>query len=98
MAAPPQVAPHTVPTHHDEKPVVDHSNGSRLSSDEDKPKDIHSERNALLANLPDPDEGKSEEERRKIDRKLMWKVDVSDRRVGSQTGSGRSTVLADPSS
>ncbi|SPO06214.1 related to allantoate permease [Cephalotrichum gorgonifer] len=35
------------------------------------------ERAQLLANLPDPDEGKTEEERREIDRKLMWKVDLA---------------------
>ncbi|KAH7210243.1 major facilitator superfamily domain-containing protein [Fusarium oxysporum] len=37
---------------------------------------VDAERNALLAALPDPDEGKSEEERREIDRKLVWKVDL----------------------
>jgi len=53
---------------------------------------IEYERAQLLANLPDPDEGKSEEERRAIvssptllgsfslyppqDKKLMWKVDL----------------------
>lgn len=77
MAAPHQAAPQIVPTRYDEKPGVDHFNHSPGSSDEEKPTDIHGERNALLANLPDPDEGKSEEEKRKIDRKLMWKVDVS---------------------
>jgi hypothetical protein len=79
MAVPAQVAPEVVSTRYDEeKAKVDHLNGSQPSSDEEKPTDLHGERNALLANLPDPDEGKSEEERRKIDRKLMWKVDVSD--------------------
>jgi hypothetical protein len=34
------------------------------------------ERDALLASLPDPDEGKSEEEKKAIDKKLMWKVDL----------------------
>ncbi|KAH7303448.1 major facilitator superfamily transporter [Stachybotrys elegans] len=34
------------------------------------------ERAELLANLPDPDEGKTDEERKAIDRKLMWKVDM----------------------
>ncbi|KAM5372976.1 hypothetical protein ACJZ2D_007187 [Fusarium nematophilum] len=37
---------------------------------------IEAERAQLLANLPDPDEGKSDEERRAIDKKLMWKVDM----------------------
>ncbi|KEZ46557.1 Uncharacterized protein SAPIO_CDS0353 [Scedosporium apiospermum] len=37
---------------------------------------INIERARLLANLPDPDAGKSEEERREIDKKLMWKVDL----------------------
>ncbi|KAF5022453.1 hypothetical protein F66182_5489 [Fusarium sp. NRRL 66182] len=37
---------------------------------------IEAERAALLAQLPDPDAGKSEEERKEIDRKLMWKVDL----------------------
>ncbi|CAM1508748.1 Fc.00g055960.m01.CDS01 [Cosmosporella sp. VM-42] len=38
---------------------------------------IDAERAQLLANLPDPDAGKSEEERRAIDKKLMWKVDLA---------------------
>lgn len=65
---------------YDEKAPVDHLSDARLSSDEEKlgkPTDIHHERNALLADLPDPDVGLSEEEKKKIDRKLMWKVDVS---------------------
>lgn len=37
---------------------------------------IDYERAQLLANLPDPDAGKSDEERRIIDKKLMWKVDM----------------------
>ncbi|KAJ4858067.1 major facilitator superfamily domain-containing protein [Trichoderma breve] len=37
---------------------------------------IEYERNELLARLTDPDEGKSEEEKQEIDRKLMWKVDL----------------------
>ncbi|ROT34488.1 MFS general substrate transporter [Sodiomyces alkalinus F11] len=37
---------------------------------------IEYERAQLLANLPDPDAGKTEEERKAIDRKLMWKVDL----------------------
>ncbi|KKP05775.1 hypothetical protein THAR02_02149 [Trichoderma harzianum] len=35
---------------------------------------IEYERNELLARLTDPDEGKSEEEKQEIDRKLMWKI------------------------
>ena len=37
---------------------------------------VDAERSALLASLPDPDAGKTDEERREIDRKLMWKVDL----------------------
>ncbi|KAF4470265.1 allantoate permease [Fusarium albosuccineum] len=37
---------------------------------------VDAERAELLANLPDPDAGKSEEERKEIDRKLMWRVDL----------------------
>ncbi|KAI6781904.1 uncharacterized protein J7T54_005114 [Emericellopsis cladophorae] len=37
---------------------------------------ITHERAELLANLPDPDAGLSEEERLAIDKKLMWKVDL----------------------
>ncbi|KAF4978625.1 hypothetical protein FZEAL_5028 [Fusarium zealandicum] len=38
---------------------------------------IEAERAQLLANLPDPDAGKSEEERRAIDKKLVRKVDLA---------------------
>jgi hypothetical protein len=41
-----------------------------------KASNVDFERGELLANLPDPDFGKSEEEKRAIDRKLMWKVDL----------------------
>jgi hypothetical protein len=34
------------------------------------------ERGQLLASLGDPDQGKTEEERKLIDKKLMWKVDL----------------------
>lgn len=37
---------------------------------------IEFERGLLLAGLPDPDDGKKEEERKIIDKKLMWKVDL----------------------
>jgi MFS family permease len=37
---------------------------------------IEAERFQLLRELGDPDEGKSDEERRAIDKKLMWKVDL----------------------
>jgi hypothetical protein len=60
----------------EQKPATEHAadyNDEKLSS---KPDAVEHERHQLLANLPDPDEGKSEEERRKIDRKLMWKVDL----------------------
>lgn len=35
------------------------------------------ERGQLLAGLGDPDAGKSDEERKAIDKKLMWKVDLA---------------------
>ena len=41
-----------------------------------KPSTVEFERSQLLASLPDPDHGKSEEEKKAIDRKLMWKVDA----------------------
>ncbi|KPI38095.1 putative transporter [Cyphellophora attinorum] len=41
-----------------------------------KQTDANQERNELLASLGDPDEGLSEEERKKLDRTLMWKVDL----------------------
>jgi hypothetical protein len=34
------------------------------------------ERGHLLVSLGDPDQGKSEDERKLIDKKLMWKVDL----------------------
>jgi hypothetical protein len=34
------------------------------------------ERGQLLVSLGDPDQGKSEDERKLIDKKLMWKVDL----------------------
>lgn len=47
------------------------------SSREDlKTSNVEFERSQLLANLPDPDHGKSEEEKRAIDKKLMRKVDL----------------------
>ncbi|GKT87397.1 major facilitator superfamily transporter [Colletotrichum tofieldiae] len=45
------------------------------SSDE-KPIDSQLEQAQMLADLPDPDAGKSPEERAAIDKKLMWKVDL----------------------
>ena len=48
-----------------------------MSSQEDmKPSNIEFERGQLLAGLPDPDEAKTEEEKKAIDKKLMWKVDL----------------------
>ncbi|KIW30858.1 uncharacterized protein PV07_02551 [Cladophialophora immunda] len=38
--------------------------------------EIHAERAEDINALSDPDEGKTDEERRAIDRKLMWKVDM----------------------
>ncbi|KAH7002669.1 major facilitator superfamily domain-containing protein [Ilyonectria destructans] len=46
-----------------------------LSANE-KSTDVHQERTQLLADLPNPDAGKSDEEQAEIDRKLMWKVDL----------------------
>jgi len=37
---------------------------------------VENERAELLANLPDPDAGKSDEEKKALDKKLMWKVDL----------------------
>ncbi|KAK1959993.1 major facilitator superfamily transporter [Colletotrichum sublineola] len=45
------------------------------SSDE-KPIDSQLEQAQMLADLPDPDAGKTLEERAAIDKKLMWKVDI----------------------
>ena len=48
-----------------------------MSSQENlKASNIDFERGQLLAGLPDPDEGKSEQEKKAIDKKLMWKVDL----------------------
>ncbi|KAJ9629129.1 hypothetical protein H2204_008918 [Knufia peltigerae] len=41
-----------------------------------KESNIQIERGMLLSGLPDPDEGKGEEARKTIDKKLMWKVDL----------------------
>ncbi|KAI6348139.1 hypothetical protein MCOR25_010850 [Pyricularia grisea] len=49
------------------------SDGSRPAGDSG----VEAERAALLAALPDPDAGKTPEERAEIDRKLMWKVDLA---------------------
>lgn len=46
------------------------------NQDELKASNIEFERGQLLAGLPDPDEGKTEEEKKAIDKKLMWKVDL----------------------
>lgn len=45
------------------------------SSDEIKQSGTQVERSQLLDELLDPDEGKNEEERKAIDKKLVWKVD-----------------------
>lgn len=37
---------------------------------------VEFERGQLLADLPDPDQGKSEEEKKAIDTKLMRKIDL----------------------
>ncbi|KAJ6011622.1 hypothetical protein N7451_003034 [Penicillium sp. IBT 35674x] len=51
--------------------IVDVDKAARL--DPEMPLDVKSDR---LANLEDPDEGLSDEERAKIDRKLLWKLDL----------------------
>ena len=35
------------------------------------------ERSQLLASLPDPDHAATEEEKKAIDKKLMWRVDLA---------------------
>lgn len=63
------------PPNESEKPTaVDIENVASLK--QSPTSGLDAERNALLATLPDPDEGKTEEERRAIDKKLMWKVDI----------------------
>lgn len=42
----------------------------------EKPVEVQIERSESIQGLPDPDEGKTDEERCAIDRKLMWKVDL----------------------
>jgi hypothetical protein len=37
---------------------------------------VEFERNQLLADIPNPDAGLSDEEKKAIDKKLMWKVDL----------------------
>ena len=38
---------------------------------------VEYERSQLLADLPDPDHAATEEEKKAIDKKLMWKVDLA---------------------
>lgn len=38
---------------------------------------VEYERSQLLASLPDPDHAATEEEKKAIDKKLMWKVDLA---------------------
>jgi hypothetical protein len=65
-----------------EKEVIDNGQvekeavGDTAAHGHVKPSAVEIERSQLLANLPDPDAGKSEEERKAIDKKLMWKVDL----------------------
>lgn len=48
-----------------------------INVDEDlKTNNLEFEKSELLAGLPDPDEGKSEEDKKAIDKRLMWKVDL----------------------
>lgn len=46
------------------------------SQEELKASNVDFERGQLLAGLPDPDKGKTDEEKKAIDKKLMWKVDL----------------------
>ncbi|UPK95911.1 hypothetical protein LCI18_006846 [Fusarium solani-melongenae] len=62
----------TPPSEQEKPSTVDVENVSKLPPTSA----IEAERAQLLASLPDPDAGKSEEERREIDKKLMWKVDL----------------------
>lgn len=38
---------------------------------------IEYERSQLLASLPDPDHAATEEEKKAVDKRLMWKVDLA---------------------
>lgn len=49
---------------------------STSSHEDQKASNVDFERNHLLATLPDPDHGKSDEDKKAIDKKLMWKVDL----------------------
>lgn len=59
-----------------EKPDVYQDSAVAEEKLADKGTHINKERDELLASLGDPDEGLSDEERRKLDKKLMWKVDL----------------------
>ncbi|OCT49698.1 putative transporter [Cladophialophora carrionii] len=52
---------------------VEIQDGDRFSHEKDQ--EVRIERSESLDGLPDPDAGKSDEERKKIDRALMWKID-----------------------
>ncbi|KAK6844193.1 hypothetical protein PG995_014303 [Apiospora arundinis] len=65
-----------VPANEKKDPALDLEAAS-LSEGKPGANALHVERSELLANLPDPDEGKTPEERAAIDRKLMWKVDLA---------------------
>jgi hypothetical protein len=61
-----------------QEPKVDIESAIRQTSthEELKSGNVDFERGQLLAELGDPDAGKSDEERKAIDKKLMWKVDL----------------------
>ena len=55
---------------------IAHANTAASDNLAVKPSALERERAEQLARLPDPDAGKSDEEKAEIDRKLMWKVDM----------------------
>ncbi|KAJ9602428.1 hypothetical protein H2200_012970 [Cladophialophora chaetospira] len=56
------------------EPKISDSDDARSPSDNEKHVDGGAP--VAVANIPDPDEGLSEEARKKIDRKLLWKLDI----------------------
>lgn len=62
----------------DKPSAVQDSSSDHSPSDHEKNANRKSEDAVAQVNqeVPDPDEGLSEEERKKIDRKLLWKLDI----------------------
>jgi len=56
--------------------MADEKNDLPLEAQHIPKSGVDQERAELLASLPDPDANLSDEERRAVDRKLMWKVDL----------------------